>query len=197
MAHGTYTPVAAGATDKGWYNGSDRKTRIERVTPSHGAYIAVLNTKLPPRSRLIWASLNNIAAITNQTTGDGTNTATGYSLIRVGTDTSTNSLAAATASSSTHILVLTTNTSSNTTTNNVQAGFAMPTNATSFQNTTTQDIFLALVPSLASSNRINYATSGTAAFYFGTSTATSTSSVGVVDVYITVETFVDQVVPNK
>ena len=195
MSAPTYTPKAGGEKLKGWYGGVNRYTIIERASLVDGSYVCVLGQPLPPMARIVWAGLNNIAAVVNRSTGDGTNTATGYSLIRFGTDTSTNSLAAGTASSVTNFILLTTNTASNTTTNITQAGLTqpVPTNTTPLYNMTTSPVFLALIPSMTSSNRVSYATSGTAAFFFGTATQTSTVSAGTVDVYIHVEEYVQLV----
>lgn len=202
MSSPAYTPKVGGDKLKGWYGGARRSTIVERVQIADGNPRMFLAQKLPPRSRIIWASLNNITAVTNVSTGDGTNTATGYSLIRFGTDTTTNSLSTGTASSVTNILLLTTNTSSNTTTNNTQAGLTqpVPTNTTPLYNSNTTQVFLALIPSVSSSNRISYNTTGTVGFWFGTSTQintvpTSPSTVlaGTVDVYVHIEEYVDQV----
>lgn len=195
MSAVAYTPVVGGTKKQGWYGGTKRSTIIERVSLVDGSYVAVLGQQLPPMCRIVWASLNNIAAVVNRSTGDGTNTATGYSLIRFGTDTSTNSIAAGTASSVTNFILLTTNTASNTTTNNTQSGLTqpVPTNTTPLYNMTTSPIYLALIPSVSSSNRISYGTSGTAAFFFGTATQTSTVSAGTVDVYLHIEEYVQQV----
>lgn len=206
MSGRTYTPTATGVKDQGWYGGRKCSTIIERVTLADGNPRMFLNNPLPARCRVVWASLNNITGVTNVSTGDGTNTATGYSLIRFGTDTSTNSLATGTASNVTNILLLTTNTASNTATNNTQSGLLVPvpTNTGQFYNLTTSPVFLALIPSVSSSNRISYNTTGTVGFWFGTSTtintvptSPSTVSAGTVDVYVHIEEFVDQVVPNK
>jgi len=203
MSSQAYTPVVGGAKKSGWYGGSKRSTIIERVQIPDGNPRAFLAQQLPARCRILWASLNNITAITNITTGDGTNTATGYSLIRFGTDTTTNSLATGTASSSTNILLLPTNTASNTTTNNSQSGLliVVPTNTAPLYNLNTSPVYLALIPSVSASNRISYNTTGTVGFYFGTSTqintvptSPSTTLAGTVDVYLHIEEYVDQVV---
>lgn len=198
--------LVAGYTSQGWYNGRRATTVRQRCNLVHGSAYFALNAQLPARARLVWAEVLTVPAASNGGT-NGTVVATGndgistsdlancYALM-VHPTTNTQPLTqpqTATVSSPSggtngYMALITPGLTTDATNQARGIPLNFGTSATNFiQNTNTVAALITLQPAFTNSNRV-YA-NGTTGMVFGTSTATSASTAGLVDVTLYYEDF--------
>jgi len=193
--------LVVGYASQGWYNGRKATTVRQRCNLVTGSTYFALNYLLPPRARIVWAEmLVNSTVVISTVTGVGgsTNAPDSFALIMspvTGTVSSpltapvTNTVAVSNLSGGTNgFLVLmapdlTTAASSQVRGLPVLKGTA----ETNFHvNTATVGSLISLV---VARNTVGIGNTVNTAPYFGTGTATSTSTAGQVDVTLYVEEY--------
>lgn len=195
----TTNQLVNGYVSQGWYNGRRATTVRQRIIPTHGQTIVNLSYQLPPRARIVWAEVLTQTGLLLSTTGDGTNTANSVALMMfpaTGTAALTTPPTTGTQSSPAgtngYMVIQTPGTATDT--NGQARGLPLVFGTTATHpvvNTSTVGALMAILPSLVSSNRISFSTTGTANFRFGTdtSTTTNTNTCGAIDVTLYVEDY--------
>lgn len=195
----TTNQLVSGYVSNGWYNGRKSTTVRQRIIPTHGQTIANLSYQLPPRARIVWAEVLTQTGLLLSTTGDGTNTANSVALMMyptTGTVALTSPPTTGTQSSPAgtngYMVIQTPGTATDSNGQARGVPLIFGTVATNqCVNTNTVSALLAIQPSLVSSNRVSFTTTGTANFRFGTdtSTTTNTNTCGAIDVTLYVEEY--------
>jgi hypothetical protein len=191
MAIENTTPTTTCEVSGAFPEGRKPRWLRQRVDLTHAAAYEALGVNLPPRSRVLWAYIVNQASV-SVTGNDGTSTANSLALVFHPTTATapltqpqTATVSSPAGGTSGYMLLLSTSTSSN---GAVRGAPRFETSAPAV-NTNTVGALITLQPAFTNSNRL-YA-NGTSGFIFGTSTATSASTAGQVDVVIYYETFED------
>jgi hypothetical protein len=186
--------LESGYVSNGWYNGRKATTVRQRCNLVHGSAFFTLNAQLPARARLVWAEVLTQGTVV-ATGNDATSTANCYALM-IHPTTNTQPLTqpqTATVSNpsggTNGYLALITPGLTTAATNQARGiPLVFATSATNNPiNTNTVAALITLQPAFTNSNRV-YA-SGTSGFVFGTSTATSASTAGQVDVTLYYEEY--------
>lgn len=188
--------LVAGYTSNGWYNGRKATTIRQRVIPTNGALAAVLNYQLPARARIVWGEMlvNSTISVTGSGAGNSTNTADAFALIMspvTGTVSAaltapiTNTVAFSNLSGGANGFIVLQGVDLTTAASSQVRGLPVlkGTNATNQHvNTATVGACLSLMP-------ISTSGVGSTTCVFGTSTSTSTATVGSIDVTLYVEEY--------
>lgn len=199
----TTNQLVNGYVSNGWYNGRKSTTIRQRCNLVHGSAFFALNAQLPPRARLVWAEVLTVPAASNNGTNgtvvatgnDGTSTANCYALMvhpTTGTQPLTSPQTATVSNpaggTNGYMALITPGLTTDATNQSRGIPLNFGTSATNMvQNTNTVAAIITLQPAFTNSNRV-YA-SGTSGFVFGTSTATSTNTAGLVDVTLYIEDY--------
>lgn len=147
-----------GVITKGWYQGRQAKVLHQRVSVTDNAKQVNIGPKLPPQSRIVWASIVNHSAVAVDG-NDGTNIANSFGLFNFGTATGPST---ATASDSTSSAIVTVSTSLLASNSVTRKAVGLSTNDASavYYNTTTSESLLCLLPMYSNSARIYAKTDG-------------------------------------
>lgn len=188
--------LVSGYTSQGWYNGRKATTVRQRVIPTNGALSSVLNYQLPARARIVWAEMlvNSAISVTGSGAGGSTNTADSFALIMspvTGTVSAaltapiTNTVAFSSLSGGTNGFIVLQGNGLTTAASSQQRGTPVlkgTTETNQHVNTATVGACLSLMP-------ISTSGVGSTTCVFGTSTSTSTATVGSIDVTLYVEEY--------